>query len=52
MSSNSEVGLPEDEPSGVADVIGQMFPYDPASAADDWDARQDWQDLWRVSYVK
>lgn len=52
MSSNAEVGLPEDEPSGIADVSEQMFPYDAASAADDWDARQDWQDLWRVSYAK
>ncbi len=52
MSSNADVGLPEDEPSGIADVVEQMFPYDAATAADDWEARQDWQDLWRVSYVK
>jgi iron(III) transport system substrate-binding protein len=52
MSTNADAKLPADEPSGVAQVLDQMFPYDPASAADDWEARQDWQDLWRVSYRK
>jgi iron(III) transport system substrate-binding protein len=52
MSTNSEAKLPADEPSGIADVLDQIFVYDSASAADDWDARQDWQDFWRVSYRK
>ena len=52
MSTNLDAKLPADEPSGIAAVIERMFPYDPASAANDWDARQDWQDLWRVSYAK
>ncbi|HRO10173.1 ABC transporter substrate-binding protein [Amaricoccus sp.] len=52
MSTNADAKLPDDEPSGIAGVVEQMFPYDPSSAAEDWDARQDWQDLWRVSYVK
>ena len=52
MSTNADAKLPADEPSGIADVLDQIFPYDAASAAGDWDARQDWQDLWRVSYAK
>jgi iron(III) transport system substrate-binding protein len=52
MSTNSDVKLPADEPSGIAALIDQMLPYDATSAGDDWDARQDWQDLWRISYRK
>ena len=52
MSTNADAKLPADEPSGIAALVGEMFPYDPATAGDDWDARQDWQDLWRVSYAK
>jgi iron(III) transport system substrate-binding protein len=52
MSTNSDNVLPADEPSGIAKVLDQIFPYDAASAVDDWDSRQDWQDLWRVSYQK
>lgn len=52
MSTNSDNALPADEPSGIGKLTGQMFTYDPASAAEDWDARQDWQDFWRVSYRK
>ena len=52
MSTNADAKLPADEPSGIAEVLDQMFTYDPASAADDWDARQDWQDFWRVNYAK
>jgi len=29
-----------------------MFTYNTATAADDWDARQDWQDFWRVNYKR
>jgi iron(III) transport system substrate-binding protein len=52
MSTNSDVKLPADEPSGLADVLDKVFPYDISTALDDWDARQDWQDLWRVNYTK
>jgi iron(III) transport system substrate-binding protein len=52
MSTNADAKLPADEPSGIAALVGEMFPYDPATAGDDWDARQDWQDLWRISYAK
>ena len=52
MSTNSDAKLPADEPSGIGKVIDQMLPYEAATAAADWDKRQDWQDLWRVSYQK
>ena len=52
MSTNSDAKLPDDEPSGIGKVLDQIFPYDSATAQSDWDARQDWQDLWRVNYQK
>ena len=52
MSTNSDAKLPADEPSGIAKVVDQMFPYNAATAAEDWDARQDWQDFWRINYKK
>ena len=52
MSTNSDVKLPADEPSGIGKVLDQIFVYDSAGAAADWDARQDWQDFWRVNYKK
>lgn len=50
MSSNSEVGLPDDEPSGVGNVLDQVQNYRLSSAGDDWDTRQDWQDFWLLNY--
>jgi iron(III) transport system substrate-binding protein len=52
ISTNTEVKLPADEPSGIGKVLDQIFPYTAATAIKDWDARQDWQDLWQVSYRK
>ncbi|WP_424463383.1 ABC transporter substrate-binding protein [Paradevosia shaoguanensis] len=52
MSTNQDVKLPADEPSGIGAALDQMFTYNAATAADDWDARQDWQDFWRVNYKK
>jgi iron(III) transport system substrate-binding protein len=52
ISTNREVKLPADEPSGLAKVLDRLFPYNSKSALDDFDARQDWQDFWRVSYKK
>jgi iron(III) transport system substrate-binding protein len=52
ISTNRDAKLPDNEPSGIAKVFDQIFPYTVASASKDWDARQDWQDLWRVSYRK
>lgn len=50
LSSNRTIGLPDDEPSGIADYLSQVLAYDPASGESDWEARQDWQDFWRLNY--
>jgi iron(III) transport system substrate-binding protein len=52
MSTNKTIGLPADEPSGIGNVLDQLAPYDSATGLDDWDTRQDWQDLWRLNYAK
>ncbi len=52
MSTNSDIKLPEDEPSGIGAVLDQVLAYDMSTALDDWDMRQDWQDFWRLSYTK
>ncbi|MGH6762090.1 MAG: ABC transporter substrate-binding protein [Phyllobacterium sp.] len=52
MSTNTDVALPADEPSGIGKVLDQVFPYELATSLDDWDMREDWQDFWRLSYKK
>lgn len=52
MSSNSDVGLPEDEASGIGEVWDQVQAYRISSAGDDWETRQDWQDLWLLNYSR
>ncbi|MBB4440085.1 MULTISPECIES: ABC transporter substrate-binding protein [Rhizobium] len=52
MSTNKDVGLPADEPSGIGAVLDQLLPYDMATSLDDWDARETWQDFWRMNYQK
>ncbi|MDZ4394216.1 ABC transporter substrate-binding protein [Cypionkella sp.] len=52
MSLNTTVGLPADEPSGIAAHVSELLAYNPASGLDDWDTRQDWQDFWRLNYAK
>lgn len=52
LSSNSQVPTHPEEPSGVGAVLDQMMPYSTATAIDDFDTRQDWQDFWRVNYSR
>lgn len=52
MPTSTAIALPEDEPSGLADHLDRLFPYDAATGLQDWDSRQDWQDFWRVSYQR
>lgn len=52
MSSNSDVSLPEDEPSGVGKVLDQVQNYRISTATDDWETRQDWQDFWLLNYSR
>lgn len=50
MPTNIDAVLPDDEPSGIGAVIDQIHAFNAATAAADWDARQDWQDHWRIHY--
>ncbi len=52
MSTNKDVSLPADEPSGIGKVLAQLLPYAMTTSLDDWDARETWQDFWRVNYQK
>ncbi|UFS68213.1 ABC transporter substrate-binding protein (plasmid) [Paracoccus denitrificans] len=52
VSSNRTVHLREDEPSGVAEYLDDLLPFNATSAVEDWDSRQDWQDFWRLNYVR
>ncbi|UFS68504.1 ABC transporter substrate-binding protein (plasmid) [Paracoccus denitrificans] len=52
MPTSTAIKLPEDEPSGLAEHLDKLFPYDASTGLDDWDTRQDWQDFWRVVYVR
>jgi iron(III) transport system substrate-binding protein len=52
MPVNVDAKLPADEPSGVAKIAGDLLFFDAATASDDFDRRQDWQDLWRVNYKR
>lgn len=50
MPTSSAIPFPKDEPSGVANYLDQLLPYNAATGLDDWEKRQDWQDIWRVNY--
>ena len=50
ISGNSKIGLPVDEPSGVAKYLEELMSFDPETAADDLDKRESWQDFWRLNY--
>ena len=52
VSSNRTVQLPADEPSGISKHLGEVLAYDSSTGMDDWDNRQDWQDIWRLSYKR
>ncbi|XEN03265.1 ABC transporter substrate-binding protein [Agrobacterium arsenijevicii] len=52
ISGNTKIALPADEPSKVADHLDELMAFDAATAADDLDKREGWQDFWRVNYKK
>ena len=52
MSSNHDVGLPDSEPSGIAEVWDQLLAYDMSTVLEDWETRQDWQDFWQLNYLR
>ncbi|WP_447957901.1 ABC transporter substrate-binding protein [Vreelandella sp. EE7] len=50
ISTRSDIALPAQEPSGIGAFKAQLFDYSPSTAIDDWDNRQEWQDLWMLNY--
>ncbi|MTH61562.1 extracellular solute-binding protein [Paracoccus litorisediminis] len=52
MPTSAKIALPQDEPSGLAQHLADLFPYDAKTGMEDWDSRQDWQDFWRVHHTR
>jgi len=52
ISYNTKVPLSPDEPSGLGAHLDSILPYNPSTAVEDWDTRQDWQDFWRLHYTR
>lgn len=52
MPVNTTAMLPADEPSGVGAIRDDLLFFDAATAGEDLDARQDWQDIWRLAYAR
>ena len=52
IPADPRIGLPSDEPSGVAGVMDQLMVWNTATAVSDIDARQDWQDIWRTNLTR
>ena len=52
LSSNSDVPAHPQEASGVGAHLDEMMAYDTATAVEDFDTRQDWQDFWRIHYSR
>ena len=52
VSSNTEIEQPEDEPSGIARHLDELMVFNSATAGEDFEKRQDWQDFWRINYKR
>ncbi|MBY5918560.1 ABC transporter substrate-binding protein [Rhizobium leguminosarum] len=52
LPTNSDVRMPDDEPSGLMKVADKLQAYDTSTGLDDFDRREEWQDFWRVNYTK
>jgi iron(III) transport system substrate-binding protein len=52
ISGNRTIALPADEASGVSKHLDELMVFDAATAGDDLDKRETWQDLWRINYRK
>jgi iron(III) transport system substrate-binding protein len=52
VPTNTDIKMPEDEPSGLAKVSDRLLGYNAATGLDDFDRREEWQDFWRVNYSK
>ncbi|WP_442140936.1 ABC transporter substrate-binding protein [Rhizobium leguminosarum] len=52
LPTNSDVRMPDDEPSGLMKIADKLQAYDTSTGLDDFDRREEWQDFWRVNYMK
>lgn len=52
LPTNIDIKMPADEPSGLMKVADRLMGYDSATGLDDFDRREEWQDIWRVNYRK
>ncbi|MFM2480310.1 ABC transporter substrate-binding protein [Celerinatantimonas sp. YJH-8] len=52
MSTNPDISLPAKEASGIGRYRNQLMPFHMDTASSDWQQRQDWQDLWNLSYMQ
>ncbi len=52
ISTNAQVPVHANEASGVGAQLDKMMRFDMATAVDDFDRRQDWQDHWRLNYSR
>lgn len=52
VPTNTSIAMPDDEPSGIAELWDNLLAYDSSTGLDDWDTRQDWQDFWRIHYSR
>ncbi|CAK9883867.1 MAG: hypothetical protein XXXJIFNMEKO3_00241 [Candidatus Erwinia impunctatus] len=52
MSTNPHITLPADEASGIDHYRNQLMTYQSSTAREDWQRRQDWQDIWSLNYKK
>lgn len=52
VSGNSAVPQHPDEASGVSSLADRLTPHIAATGGNDFDKRQDWQDFWRIHYVR
>lgn len=52
LPTNTDIKMPDDEPSGLMAVADKLFGYDSSTGLSDFDRREEWQDFWRVNYSK
>jgi iron(III) transport system substrate-binding protein len=52
VPTNTDIKMPENEPSGLAKVSDKLLGYNAATGLGDFDRREEWQDFWRVNYSK
>lgn len=49
MPTNTTHAPASDEPSGILGLMDQVWFYSTATSTDDWNTRQDWQDIWSLA---